>query len=383
MADPKDTVYKADPHTRAKHAILKEYLKRWLPILSRQARTLGSDWRLLYVDGFAGAGEYSGAVPGSPLVAIEAAAQHCHEFHVPIVFMFIEKRKDRVEHLRNLVADKKLAILGRPQLIVDPVEGDCETEVLKLVGEHKRLGRKLGPAFFFLDQFGYSSFSMALVRTILAEDVCEVFSYLNWNLLHPFMTDQTKWAGITKAFGGDEWKTVLGLAGRKKEERFRDVYTQALRDRGGARYTFPFAMRDHSDRIIYWLFFCTNNIRGREEMKKAMWTVDRSGGFEFSDKHSAQFGKLFSVDDDWLADHLFEEHEGKVLTVEEVREYVLTKTPCHSFLKALGLLERSDRLELVDPPEGRRRGSFTNDQLGVRFRRKPGRQGSLFPSTAP
>ena len=367
MSDPKDTIYEADPHTRAKHAILREYLKRWLPILSRQARNVGSEQRLLYVDGFAGAGEYTNNVQGSPLVAIEAAAQHSHDFTVPIVFVFIEQRKDRVDHLRTLIATKKHPILGTKQLVVKPIEGDCETEVLRIIGEHEKKGHKLGPAFFFLDQFGYSSFSMNLIRRILSEDVCEVFSYLNWNLLHPFMTDPTKWAGITKAFGGDEWRSVLDLHGQVKEERFKDVYMTALHDRGVAKYTFPFAMRDEHDRVIYWLFFCTNNIRGLEEMKRAMWTVDRSGGFEFSDKHSAQMGKPFSVDDEWLANHLFAEHENGVLTVDDIRKYVLTKTPCHSFRDALAILERTERLDPVDPPNGRRRYTFSDESMRVRF----------------
>lgn len=367
MAQPKDTIYNADPHTQAKHAILREYLKRWLPILSRQAESVGSKRRLLYVDGFAGAGEYRNDVPGSPLVAIDVVAEHCREFNIPITLVFVEQREDRIDHLRNLIATKNLTSIDSQHLTIEPIEGDCETEVIKLVEKSRKMNVPLGPAFFFLDQFGYSSFSMNLVSQILQEYICEVFSYLNWNLLHPFMTDQTKWAGITKAFGGEEWKSVLGLSGQTKEEQFRDVYMAALQERGGAKYTFPFAMRDHSDRVIYWLFFSTNNIRGLEEMKRAMWTVDRSGGFEFSDKHSSQFAQLFSVDTEWLADHLFTEHENKVLTVGEVKEYVLTKTPCCIFKDALGLLERNDNLELPDPPEGRRRGSFTDENMKLRF----------------
>jgi len=338
-----------------------------MPILSSQARNVGSGQRLLYVDGFAGAGEYSNNVQGSPLVAIEAAAQHSQMFSVPIVFTFIEQRKDRVDHLRNLITTKKHAILGTKQLSVSPIEGDCETEVLRIIGEHENQRRKLGPAFFFLDQFGYSSFSMDLIRRILGHEVCEVFSYLNWNLLHPFMTDQTKWAGITKAFGGDEWKSVIDLRGQAKEDRFKEVYMAALQSRGGAQYTFPFAMRDHNDRVIYWLFFCTNNIRGLEEMKKAMWTVDRSGGFQFSDKHSAQLGNLFSVDDDWLANHLFNEFQDKEKSVREVHEYVLTRTPCCNFKESLAILERTHRLKPVDAPQGRKSCSFAVDSMIVRF----------------
>jgi hypothetical protein len=76
---------------------------------------------------------------------------------------------------------------------------------------------------------------------------------------------------------------------------------------------------------------------------------------------------LFTVDDEWLANHLFAEHENKVMTVGEVREYVLTKTTCHSFRDALAILERTERLEPVDPPEGRRRGTFPDESMKVRF----------------
>lgn len=370
MSDIKDTIYDADPHTKAKHAILREYMKRWMPILSSQAKNVGSGQRLLYVDGFAGAGEYSNNAPGSPLVAIDAAAQHCRDFNVPIVFVFVEKRKDRCDHLKRLIETKKHTILGSKQLIVEPLEGDCETEVLRIIKKHKDQRLKLGPAFFFLDQFGYSSVSVDLVRQILSEEMCEVFTYLNWNLLHPFMTDETKWPGISKAFGGDEWQSVLGLSGQAKEEKFKDAYVTALQNRGCAKYVFPFAMKDQFDRVIYWLFFCTNKTRGLEEMKKAMWTVDRSGGFEFSDKHATQtgqMGKLFSVDDAWLANHLFDNHKDKTMTVGDVFEYVLTRTPCYAFKDALAMLEREERLEPVNPPAGRRRGSFTDESMCVRF----------------
>ena len=290
---------------------------------------------------------------------------------MPISLIFIEKRKDRIDHLRTLIATEKYATIKPQQLTIEPIEGDCEIQVLQLVEKTRKAREKLGPAFFFLDQFGYSSFSMNLVRQILQGELCEAFSYLNWNLLHPFMTDPTKWTGITKAFGGEEWKSVLELSGQIKEERFREIYMTALRERGGAKYTFPFAMRDHTDRVIYWLFFSTNNIRGLEEMKKAMLTVDSSGGFGFSDKHSAQLGQLFSVDQEWLATHLFTEHENKVLTVGEIKEYVLTKTPCCIFKGALGLLERNDRLEPLAPPQNRSRGSFTDENMQLRFFHEP------------
>ena len=49
-----------------KHLILQGYLEAWYPKL-KFAR------RLVFIDGFAGPGEYLGGEKGSPLIALDAA----------------------------------------------------------------------------------------------------------------------------------------------------------------------------------------------------------------------------------------------------------------------------------------------------------------------
>lgn len=63
-SDPRKWTY--EPRTGAKHAILTEYLKAWLPILRRAAKALGRPADLVLVDGFAGKGRYVDGEPGSP-----------------------------------------------------------------------------------------------------------------------------------------------------------------------------------------------------------------------------------------------------------------------------------------------------------------------------
>jgi len=238
-----------------------------------------------------------------------------------------------------------------------------------MVTEYEATGCPLGPAFFFLDQFGYTSFSMSLVNRILKHEICEVFSYLNWNMLHPFMADPDKRDGITKAFGGDEWLQVVDLHGQQKEDRFRDIYINALNRRGGAKYVYPFAMRDDSNRVIYWLFFSTNNIRGLEEMKKAMWGVDRSGSFEFSDKFATLLGRLFSYSEDQLAADLHKNFEGQEVSVEHVQLFALTSTPAVTFKGALVQLQRGNKLTVVSGQN--RKGEFSNPQMMLHFVENP------------
>ena len=72
MAAPRTTVWALEPHTRAKHEILKRYLQAWMPILSR-----GNFPEIMYIDGFAGPGKYTGGEDGSR-VLVEAARTKIH-----------------------------------------------------------------------------------------------------------------------------------------------------------------------------------------------------------------------------------------------------------------------------------------------------------------
>jgi hypothetical protein len=65
MAAPRTTVWELEPHTRAKHEILRRYLQAWIPIL-----TQGGFKNILYIDGFAGPGRYAGGEDGSPVIAV-------------------------------------------------------------------------------------------------------------------------------------------------------------------------------------------------------------------------------------------------------------------------------------------------------------------------
>src|SRR4051812_14615792 len=99
MAEPSSVVWPAEPHTRAKHAILGLYLQAWLPILS-SASAQYKNTELRYVDGFAGPGIYKGGEPGSPVVAIKTALNHEKGFAVPIRFTFIEEDPARCAQLK-------------------------------------------------------------------------------------------------------------------------------------------------------------------------------------------------------------------------------------------------------------------------------------------
>ena len=91
-----DIIWQADQHTLAKHYILKRYLEAWAPILLQRGLNKG----VLYIDGFAGPGEYIGKEPGSPIIAMDSLVNHVLRSHFQgrIVFYFIEQMKERAKH---------------------------------------------------------------------------------------------------------------------------------------------------------------------------------------------------------------------------------------------------------------------------------------------
>jgi three-Cys-motif partner protein len=377
MSDELPTIWEGSAHTFAKHQIIEAYLKAWMPIMSRQSKRLNiSENRLLFVDGFAGPGIYAGGEQGSPLRALNLVLTHSHQFNVPVSFLFIEQDKKRCETLERQIKQlqEQMHLSSRIKDVIIK-QGDCETILNKYLDDLCEAGKKVGPAFFFLDQFGYSDIPLVLIQKIMKQPQCEVFSYLNWDRMNQFIIDETKWYAISNAFGGDEWKHSLNLPVNKKSNFILDTYKTALQKKAGAKHIWHFAMCDGDDKLIYWLFFCTNKLRGLEEMKKAMWKVDQTGGFRFSDKYNVSQLNLFkNYTEEMLMQELISNFKGKEILLSEVNEFVLTETPACLYKNALCILEKQGSLSVTHSPAGRKKGSFPEkyaNSIHIKFSSNP------------
>ncbi len=358
MSDGQDTIWPLEPHTRAKHGVLTAYLKAWVPILSRQAERLGIKNRpLRIIDGFAGPGIYEEGEYGSPILALRTILDGQVDLSMRIRFMFIEKDKKRHDSLQAQIDLLEDEIDKSSQVdTVKSVNAECEPTLIAELNKCRDSNIKPGPAFFFLDQFGYSHVSMNLIERIMSNSQCEVFTYLHWKRMNPYLTDPTKWEAIHSAFGSTGWKAVLDLPLENRATFMREKYKASLRDKAGAKYTWHIAMCDENHTLTHWLFFCTNNLRGLEEMKKAMWSVDRRGCFQFSDKDNPDQFELFeNYSDQHLASDIRRTFAGCTLTVGQIKEFVLTETPEYRFKRALKIMESSEKLSPVNPPHGRRK----------------------------
>lgn len=367
MTDTLPTLWKLEPHTAAKHRILRGYLDAWFPILARYPGVK----RILYLDGFAGPGEYDDGEDGSPVIALKAVLEHSQQLPATVRLVFVESDPSRYKHLCSVLKryDAQVRATNKSVEIVSPFQEHCETLIRRTISEYNRRGEPFGPALVFLDQFGYSDVPLDLIAAIMKHQSCEVFSYLHGDGIRRFLGDETKHTAISTAFGGDSWKKALVLPQHERVQFLAAEYRRVLKAKAGVQYVWTFSMHGEGNKLLYWLFFCTNHRRGLEEMKRAMARVDASGGnFSFSDATSPNQLTLFSqFSDAWLVGNLRSRFAGTEATVGEVARYVLEETPGVTYKKALQTMESAGAFVPLDPPPGWRRGSFPDENLKLRF----------------
>jgi three-Cys-motif partner protein len=369
MSDSLPTVWELEPHTEAKHKILRGYLNAWLPILSRKLSSRTE--RVLYVDGFAGPGIYAGGEDGSPLIALRAALDHVAKFQNKVRLVFIEIDEERHRSLASIIDGMSPEIAAKENIEVPrPFHGNCAEIIEDVLDKYERKKRPFGPALIFLDQFGYSDVPLSLISRIMEHERCEVFSYLHADGIRRFINDSSKHSAIDRAFGDPSWRDALQGARGNLLNRLAEKYRAQLKEKANSRYVWHFAMHGQGDKLLYWLFFCTNSLRGLEVMKRAMQAVDQSGGaFRFSDSHDPNQILLFnSFSSTNLEDSIYQEFAGKTVPVLEIAEFVLEQTPAVLYKDALGQLEEKDFLTPVNPPPKRRRKSFPDENMLISFR---------------
>jgi hypothetical protein len=106
-------------------------------------------------------------------------------------------------------------------------------------------------------------------------------------------------------------------------------------------------------------------------MKQAMWKVDPTGTFTFSDLSNPDQPFLFSPGPDsyWLKSLLQAHFSGQSVAIWQIEEYVIAETPfCSShYKKVLKPMEQAGEINVMNPPHGRRKGTYADSMLRVRF----------------
>ena len=362
---PRTTIWELEPHTAAKHEILGRYLQAWAPILSQ-----GNFPHLVFIDGFAGPGRYSKGEEGSPIIAIKAVINQPRPIRAKVDFHFIELDKKRAAHL-----EAEIAQLALPTNVSFKVHGERTfQEAFPEVWDSysPRSGRARPPTFVFIDPFGFK-IPFSYVTKVLNTQSCEVLVNFMFEEINRFLSQEHQPENFDELFGCPDWRKGIEIKSPKERVKFlHDLYQEQLIKAGGARFVRSFAMRNERNALDYFLFFGTSSELGLKKIKEAMWRVDESGTYTFSDATDPNQSVLFAAEPDrGLLKRLILDHfHGLEASIDEIERYVVQETPFREthYKKVLQTLEADGEITPVNPPGSRRRGTYANANLRLQFR---------------
>jgi len=368
MSEKLGTIWPLPSHTKAKHEILRYYLGAWFPILASVHR------RLLYVDGFAGPGEYKGGEDGSPIIALKVARDHALEHKLTrsgmdLVFLFIEKDEERYQNLERKIGELK------PQLPnafrIETYRASFEEVFGVVLSKIEEQNTRLAPSFVFIDPFGPTGFPMSLINRLAQQRRSEVLITFNYQSLNEwFLRDPRKHKYLDELYGSNVWRQALQIADPdQKESYLMEAYHKALESLGWKGR--PFRMVNKQNQTQYYLFFATAHWGGMLAMKQAMWKAAPTGDFQYFDLIDPHQPRLFDKDlydeeySKQLASHLYQSRCGQSIRKQLLIQNDVAWHPVciqRHLTRALQILEYESappRIINVELPNGRRRRGKT------------------------
>ena len=312
--DHKGELWELQPHTEAKHIILKHYLGAWFAILGSRHE------KILYVDGFAGPGAYSGGEPGSPIIAIQVASNQKRCVRGQVEFLFIENDRSYFAHLQDRLAEMEIA----DNFIIHRKLGEFRDVMAAFLDDPERANRPMPPSFAMIDPFGVKGVPFSLIGKILSNRRCEVLVNFMVDAVNRCVgvPNEITRSHVAELFGTDKVFEIIESSQNRVED-LQLFYQRQLRT--VCKHILPFRMGDRNKRTLYYLLHCSNHIKAYDKMKEAMRRVETHGLFSFSDAPDRSQPLLFDPDhDEELARLLADHFKGKTITVNRIEEYIRT-----------------------------------------------------------
>lgn len=278
-----DTLWPLEPSTEAKHRLYRRYLDGWWPVMLQQSHATGYlRERVTYVDAFAGPGRYECGEEGSPLFALDGLLNHdaverMHLSRERVRLVFIEKRRDRCEHLVDELTSK-FGDLEKLPVHVEVRRDDATSGTITALDDLGGWGHAVLAIF---DSWGNVNVPHSLMRRIAGNPASEAI-----------VTFGPNWFSRRADLDADQLDAVFGgrvywqQADRETspDERWRAwlaSYRSALNE-AGFEYRLQFEVVPKTGQPLY-LVYGTTHPKGVEVMKDAMWRVDGEGGMSFRD----------------------------------------------------------------------------------------------------
>ena len=357
--------------------VLRAYMDAWLPII------LSKFERAMFVDAFAGPGEYENGELGSPVIALKALAEHSSQGMMTgqIDYVFIEKCAGRFAHLQEVIRWQQESNLV-PSICQISMFNDTFAHVLpNLIASMKS---ERIPTFVMIDPFGISGVGMEFIRALMGHPSTEVYVSFMYESMNRFKRHPTFEPHLDDLFGCADWQQGIDMPeGKARKNFFYELYGKQLK-LSGAQHVLNFELFE-GNQLKYALFFATRSDQGCDKMKQAMWKVAPLGGYTFRSDTLGQLSFESRAVDFNELDRVLIGAFGmnQPIEIESIEEFMCSdRVLFHSshLRSRLANMERASTL-IVDQSPRKKRGAFPPGTL-LRFVEPPPpspTQGSLMP----
>jgi three-Cys-motif partner protein len=363
-----EVTWDISPHTAAKHLILKKYVQAWAPILAQGT----AHKRLVYIDGFAGPGEYKGGEDGSPVLVLKALKEHQLNKSfggTEFVNIFIEKDERRTKNLEQVIKER---VEPLPNWIKYSIEHtEFNKEMQKILNHLETEGKNLAPCFCFVDPFGWSDIDYEVLASIMKYKKAELLITFMSGYLERFVWDPLHINSIKKLYSEEQIEAIKDS--RNDESLVTRYFLENLKNKivsnGGNEdlFSLAFSAYNANNRLEYYLIYLTKNCKGFEVMKNAMFDAAKDGSYKFSDfdfdpsqKTLMDYGQEYS----WIQDAAEETEKlletsfgrGESIPISVVKSVIICKTKWKYKAAILKHLENNVKIKIV--AEKRRAGTY-------------------------
>jgi len=330
----------------AKHQLLTRYLAGWFPILA------SSSGRVLYLDCYAGRGRHTTGHEGSPILALRTLLEHRQSSRIlastEVCFLFFERCQVHYERLKA-----EIESLGRlpDNIKVYSLCDDYEAKLREIVQDLRQYGRLLAPAFAFVDPYGFK-LPMDLLNELLEFPKCELLINFMYRYVDMAIHNPPQASNLDSLFGCPTWRRLANI--QDYEKRMKETLA-LFSDQLRADFVTHMYMRAKNGVLKYVLFHATNDRKGREVIKEAMWSVTPDGSFTAFEHHNPSQLVLIEPEPDLkpLEDRVWACFAGKQVHMEELYDWLLGELYRQTHLHQVLREYRNRKLVKFSDYEGR------------------------------
>jgi len=373
-------LWKMTPHTNAKHQILRRYVEAWAPILSQG----GNNNILIYIDGFAGPGEYEDGEDGSPIVVLKALNNHSLQknFKSKFVNIFIEICKERADHLREVI---KARVEPLPDWIKYEIEiKDFNQNINELMKYLENNKLSLAPALTFVDPFGWKDLDYDVLSDLIKFEKGELLITFMAGFLERFVWNEAHLPSIKKLFSDDQINEIKEIQNPKDKERLiMKLFLLNLMEKIKLKtnveniLSLAFSAYNKGNRLEYFLIHLTKSPKGFYAMKQAMYNISHDGSYKFSDfdfdshqktlvDYGAEESWIYAASEDTMKYISLLTSKGvKEIPISDIKGYIKYSTYWIYNNSILNKLEVDNKIQVINC-EKRRKGTFP-DRCKIRM----------------